>query len=119
MAPTLKIALATLSFFAVGNTQTAGYGQEHNFIGETRTFSIQSSGGDRSFSVHLPDNYVPDDARPLLLAYHGRGGTSKGMEDITRFSNPGVNPDMITVYPQGVNVSFSLSTMPILDLRGY
>lgn len=106
MTPTLKFTLAALSLLTAGQAQTSGCGKEHDFIGETETFSIKSSGGDRSFNVHLPANYNPDDSRPLLLAYHGKGGTSKVMEEITRFSNPDVNADMITVYPQGVNVSF-------------
>ena len=41
---------------------------------------------------------------PLLIAYHGSGNNPTAFERETRFSDERINPNMITVYPAGVNV---------------
>ncbi|KJZ74783.1 hypothetical protein HIM_05900 [Hirsutella minnesotensis 3608] len=79
-----------------------GCGKTHNFVGESREFSFESSGGTRTYRIHLPKNYKVDKPKPLLIAYHGAGNNPKKFENQTRFSDEGVNPNMITVYPAGV-----------------
>lgn len=81
-----------------------GCGKTHNFIGSTSTFSIESSGGTRSYRIHLPSSYNINKPTPLLVAYHGSGDNPTSFEQTTRFSDEKLNPNMITVYPQGVNV---------------
>lgn len=82
-----------------------GCGKYHSFVGQTREFSFDSSGGSRSYRIHLPANYDTNTPKPLLLAYHGAGNNPAAFEGETRFSDESINPDMITVYPAGVNVS--------------
>ncbi|KAI1323708.1 carbohydrate esterase family 1 protein [Xylariaceae sp. FL0255] len=53
--------------------------------------------------IHLPSSYNVNTAMPLLIAYHGSGDTPANLEATTRFSDPSVNPNMVVVYPQGVN----------------
>ncbi|KAI8623718.1 family 1 carbohydrate esterase [Xylariaceae sp. FL1651] len=82
---------------------SAGCGQSHSFVGSTGTFSIESSGGTRSYLIHLPSSYNVNVPLPLLVAYHGSGDTPSNFENTSRFSEESVNPNMVTVYPQGVD----------------
>lgn len=89
-------------------TGAKGCGQPHNFVGETREFGFQSSGGYRSYRIHLPSNYDINSPKPLLLAFHGAGNNPTKFEGQNRFSEESVNPDMITVYPAGLNVRIQM-----------
>ncbi|QUC22029.1 uncharacterized protein UV8b_06270 [Ustilaginoidea virens] len=82
---------------------SAGCGKTHDFVGHTREFSIQSSGGLRTYRIHLPLSYDSKTAKPLLIAYHGHGNNPDKFELQTNFSNETVNPDMIVVYPAGLD----------------
>lgn len=106
------LVFASLALFYNGATgaairrrASAGCGIDHNFPGQSREFSFESSGGTRTYRIHLPSNYDVNDPRPLLIAYHGSGGNPAGFEGETGFSDEGLNPNMITIYPAGVNVS--------------
>lgn len=83
---------------------STGCGKSHDFVGKTREFSFESSGGTRTYRIHLPSNYEPKKAKPLLIAYHGKGNNPEKFERETRFSEEGINPEMITIYPLGIKV---------------
>lgn len=112
MAPRINLSFLALVLGLVGTVQSAaihrraspGCGKSHDFVGETREFSFESSGGHRTYRIHLPSNYNVDKPKPLLIAYHGAGNNPEDFENETRFSDEGVNPDMIAVYPAGVEV---------------
>ncbi|EJD43594.1 alpha/beta-hydrolase [Auricularia subglabra TFB-10046 SS5] len=63
-------------------------------------------GTNRSYLVHLPSDYLRDFLnvpRPVVLSYHGNGGTSAKQETLSQWSGPGVNLNgrgVIGVYPQ-------------------
>jgi polyhydroxybutyrate depolymerase len=57
----------------------------------------------RTYRVHLPAGYTPDRAVAVVLAFHGYGGTSAGMEELTGFSALADQEGFIAVYPQGVS----------------
>ncbi|KAG5976134.1 hypothetical protein E4U55_007490 [Claviceps digitariae] len=78
---------------------STGCGTKHTFAGKTREFSFDSGGYPRTYRLHLPSRYDAERATPLLLAYHGHGKKVVEFELETRFSDEGVNPDMIAVYP--------------------
>lgn len=85
---------------------SSGCGKSHNFVGKTRQFSFKSSGGGgtRTYRIHLPSNYDTRTAKPLMIAYHGHGNNPTKFEEETRFSDERVNPNMIVVYPEGLDV---------------
>lgn len=83
---------------------SAGCSRTHDWAGQTKEFSFASSGGTRSYRIHLPSNYQPGSPKPLIIAYHGSGDNPANFEKTTRFSDPSVNPNMIVVYPAGINV---------------
>ncbi|KAL6866403.1 hypothetical protein ACO1O0_002511 [Amphichorda felina] len=99
---------------------TPGCGNKHDFVGKTRKFSIESSGGKRFYHVHLPDDYDPTSETPLLMAYHGHGQRSTNFQEVSDFSNQDVNPGMITVYPTGRRLAWegaSYSEPGVSDLQ--
>ncbi len=56
----------------------------------------------RSYRLHLPANYKPDQAYPVLLVFHGHGGDAAGTETQTGFSGLADQQHFIVVYPQGL-----------------
>lgn len=88
---------------SVEKRASAGCSTAHDWAGQTREFSFDSSGGNRSYMIHLPASYKTGSPKPLI-AYHGSGDNPANFETTTRFSDPSVNPNMIVVYPAGINV---------------
>ncbi|CAG9991008.1 unnamed protein product [Clonostachys byssicola] len=104
----ISILLCAASVFsgseaaAVHKRASSGCGKSHNFIGETKQFSFESSGGTRTYRIFLPKGYKVNSPQPLVIAYHGSGKTPKDMEDLTKFSDESVNSKMVAVFPAGV-----------------
>lgn len=104
----LLSSLALLLDSAVGaalQQRSLGCGKTHDFPGQSRDFTLTSGGRTRSYRLHLPSNYDPNASTSLLFVYHGASGNPAGFETQSRFSNETINPNMITVYPAGVDVS--------------
>lgn len=101
----LPILAASASVITARQEASPGCGIEKDFIGSTREFSIQSGGLTRTFRVHLPEGHAVNVASPMVVAYHGQGQQSAGFEDLSRLGTEALNPDMIAVIPQGVDVS--------------
>ena len=57
----------------------------------------------RTYHVHVPSSYDPAHALPVVLAFHGRGGTGKGMVELTGLSRLADTWGFIVVYPDGVD----------------
>lgn len=85
---------------------TPGCGIDHSALAgaSSKNFTIESSGGTRSFLVHVPKNYESSTATGMVLSYHGNSRTAQSQEKLSLFSNRTLNPDWIAVYPQGVGV---------------
>ena len=58
----------------------------------------------RRVRIALPKNYDADKPAPLVLAFHGKHRNGTSFERISQFSNPTLNPDAISVFPDGVDV---------------
>jgi polyhydroxybutyrate depolymerase len=59
----------------------------------------------RTYWIHLPRGYDAARPTPLLLVFHGGGGTGIGMEAATGFSPFADQHDFFVVYPQGLAYS--------------
>ena len=84
---------------------TAGCGKSHKVDGRSREFDIPSSGGNRTYRIHLPMSYNANVPAPLSVSYHGSTRTAADQETTSGLSDDSVNPNMIAVYPQGHHVS--------------
>jgi polyhydroxybutyrate depolymerase len=72
----------------------------------TREGILEVDGFRRSYRFHVPVGYNGTHSLPLLLAFHGRLGTGKGMEAMTHFSRLADRYGFIAVYPDGVQRSW-------------
>lgn len=68
--------------------------------------SLMSGGINRTFRFHLPAAGVQPNS-PLLICYHGTGGTGAGMENLTGFDAVSDQQNFIVVYPDGVTIGGS------------
>lgn len=66
--------------------------------GTSQLRELTSGGLQRTYQLHLPENYQQKRDWPLIVAYHGRGNTGVGTEI---FSNLSTLP-AIVAYPNGV-----------------
>ncbi|MEV8638905.1 poly(3-hydroxybutyrate) depolymerase [Streptosporangium sp. NPDC051023] len=60
--------------------------------------SLTSQGITRTYQLHLPAGYTSQQSWPVVLAFHGRGGTGAEMEGFSKLSTL----PAIVAYPNGV-----------------
>ncbi len=86
------VACAALSLS--GTQCTAGPGTvEHTLkVGELN----------RTYNLHVPTNLPPDKPAPLVLVFHGGGGTAAGVERQTKFSELADGKGFMVAYPEGI-----------------
>jgi polyhydroxybutyrate depolymerase len=60
--------------------------------------TISSGGLDRTYQLHLPQDYRGDRPWPLVVAFHGRGNTGAGTEEFSKLSTL----PAVVAYPNGV-----------------
>ena len=63
---------------------------------------MQCSGTTRTYYLHIPAAIDSTNPLPLLLVFHGGGGTAVGMAGITRMTPLSDAKRFILVYPQGL-----------------
>ncbi len=88
----LGTMLETLSSSLAGPDKIAG---------STFEQSIDVSGLERTYHVHLPDAVPPIDGLPVLIVLHGGGGSGKQVEQSTGFSDLADQEGFVAVYPDG------------------
>ncbi|WP_436888725.1 alpha/beta hydrolase family esterase [Nocardiopsis dassonvillei] len=91
LRPVLVLALAALAVAVPGAAVPHDPEQGHRSTGcglpapqepgEAVRHSLVGGGLERGYLLHLPEGYTPGRAWPVLLAYHGRGGSAAGMAD--------------------------------------
>ncbi|KAK7180899.1 hypothetical protein DPSP01_000629 [Paraphaeosphaeria sporulosa] len=62
----------------------------------------------RSFLMYIPEHFSAsnNDAKPLVLAFHGQSQPNWSMERITNLSAPNFNKDYIVAYPAGLDTQW-------------
>jgi polyhydroxybutyrate depolymerase len=72
-------------------------------------------GLERTYLIHVPDNYDPQTPVPLLLMLHGRGGDGGRIAALTSFSNIADEKNFIVLYPDGIDNQWNY----VKDVPGY
>lgn len=67
------------------------------------TGNITSGGINRTFSYHLPSNN-PDCNLPILIVYHGDGGSGAGIQSYAGFDALANTQNFIVVYPDATTI---------------
>jgi polyhydroxybutyrate depolymerase len=72
----------------------------------TRTIAadpkVSNGATTRTYLVHLPASYRPNTPVPVILAFHGYGGTAAGMERGSGLSILSEQQGFLAVFPQGL-----------------
>jgi polyhydroxybutyrate depolymerase len=110
------ILSAGASLAGTGSPASVAAGSVGTPVGDSRQ-QLVSGGLTRTFLVHVPISYTGSAAVPLVLVYHGLGGTGQGMSLLTHFSRVADKSGFIAVYPDGINKAWT--TNPSLDDVGF
>ncbi len=62
-----------------------------------------ADGGARTYVIHIPAGYSPDKTYPLVLVFHGGGGTGARVEKDSGFDTEADAKGFIVVYPNAIN----------------
>ena len=91
-----------------------------------RDETMPSGGRERTYHVHLPPDAWTGGPRPLVLVFHGGGGTGRGAARLYRFNQLGDARGFLVVYPDGVGRRWNdgreptgerwLNTLPVDDV---
>lgn len=102
----------------------SGCGTTHQlgFSNDTVTHSLESGGLTRTYAVNVPGDYNrnPDKARPLIIDYHGNGGTGWQQYENSQYFKYSAGQEYLAVYPQAFNGSWQgagYSTPGVDDLQ--
>ena len=87
---------------------SAAFGQQDN------TVTIQSGGIQRSFTIHLPSSN-PAANLPVLICYHGSGGSSAAMAATSGFNALADQNNFIAVYPQAMQIGGDIQWNAYVD----
>jgi poly(3-hydroxybutyrate) depolymerase len=105
------VAMAAISLFLDFNQAltplakgTTGCGKSHSpGYHNNNGHGIGLPSSTRTYTINIPSSYNEDEKSPLIISYHGNAGNSDSQHLLSEFSNERYNPDMISVFPQGVN----------------
>ena len=64
--------------------------------------ALASGGQTRAYRLFVPPGYRPGKALPLVLGFHGNGGTGAGFEGYSGFSALAASVGFIAIYPEGL-----------------
>jgi len=107
----LSFLLAALPYLApvnaassdgCGNPLAAGLTQGDASATNKLTFTTPQ-GVQRSYWLHIPSTYTPDQPAPIIFSFHGRGADPNTQESTSGLSNETWNKNYIVVYPLGVS----------------
>lgn len=102
MRPHLPLCLAVGLFLLVGPTPASlRTGSTPAAAPPMQLRSVQSGGLTRWFRVHEPDDYDPQQATPLVLAFHGGGGNARQFADQSELHLTSDAEDFLLVFPEG------------------
>jgi poly(3-hydroxybutyrate) depolymerase len=63
--------------------------------------TLQVDGRCRSYIVHIPPKYDPQQPTPVVLAFHGAGDNAEKMVRVSRLNEKADQDGFIAVYPSG------------------
>ncbi|MCQ8781020.1 alpha/beta hydrolase family esterase [Mangrovibrevibacter kandeliae] len=67
------------------------------------TATLTIAGIQRSYRLHVPDRPPPKAGFPVLLVFHGRGGTGERMQRLSGFDEIADRRGFIVLYPDGID----------------
>ena len=77
-----------------------------------RRLTLDAAGEQRAYLLHVPRTYQSGHPTPLVLVFHGAGGTPRGMARHTGFSDLATREGFIVAYPEGVRRRWNDGRVP-------
>jgi len=68
-----------------------------------QTLSVTVDGLDRRFLVHAPDDYNPNRDWPVVIMFHGGGGTARASMQDTGWAEKADREGFLAVFPEGTS----------------
>lgn len=110
----ISLAMLLVAIFAfaaaVSGAKSSGCGKavpsgmKKGGLGSSNRISFKTtSGTTRSFLLHIPTSYSVNSATGLIFSFHGHTQTGAEQERLSQFSDESFNPNMLAVYPDGLN----------------
>lgn len=105
MKHAIKVFSLGLMLLSIALDTSVYSGSSQTSSGKDVRGAIEVGGQRRTFLVHLPPSYEQAAALPVMLAFHGGGGTGEGMRKLTleKFDRLADREGFIVVYPDGLN----------------
>jgi polyhydroxybutyrate depolymerase len=88
---------------AEGGATCAGKGMPYP-AGSTTEGSVMVSGKARTFRIHVPPSYRADRPTPIVLGFHGGGGSGKQFEESSLMNVQSDREGFVAVYPDGTGL---------------
>lgn len=108
---TLVTACASLqaqeSSVPEGSLQESSISQNQIAYGESYG-KLNDQGQLRTYYLYTPKSYNPDRPMPLVVMFHGHGGSGHSIAEVTRFNELAEQKGFIALYPDGINNEWSL-----------
>jgi len=97
----LQLTAAILACAVVAGAALAATADERDAIAATRELTLRVDGTERSYRLHVGRGVDAARAVPLLLVFHGGGGTPQQIERESRFSELADRQGFVVAYPAG------------------
>ncbi len=95
------VMIAALLLFALIGAMTRASSQR------AAAHTVVVGGLTRTYYLHVPSNLPKDKALPLVLMFHGGGGTPKFAERESKFSELADREGFLVAYPEGIGKSWN------------
>ncbi|MDF5729008.1 MAG: PHB depolymerase family esterase, partial [Rhizonema sp. PD38] len=69
---------------------------------------LNDQGIKRTYYLYTPESYDPDRPMPLVIVFHGHGGSGHSIAQVSRFNDLANQKGFIVVYPDGLDGEWSL-----------
>gem|GEM_PF-564266 len=73
-----------------------------------RDGQLSDHGRSRSYYLYTPKSYHSHRPMPLVLVFHGHGGSGRSIAHVSRFNNLAEQQGFIVAYPDGIGQEWSL-----------
>lgn len=111
--PRLLIALLGLAVLAGPTANFSAIAAQNAMrsggAGQSVSHALPFGGATRSYRVYLPAGYNPGSSYPLIIVYHGKGGTGAGIARKTGFDLVADANAFLVAYPDGQNGNWVLT----------
>lgn len=90
---------------------STGCGKTGSASGFTESKQVTAQSRPRTFALAVPDDYDATNPYPLVLAFHGDGGTGAGLRGSIKLEEA-AKGKAIVAYPDGLGKTWNLDTAP-------